>query len=217
MFPHAHLHGADGGHESPRQGGQRRPHGKDDGKHAVDANTHPLRHLAVGRARAHPHAELGVADQQVQRQRGGQACGQNQQAVAGIWQKAEQLNRPRERRRGGRHDGRRPPDGFDHIVRNQDDAKGGKHLTQVVTRIELANEHGLQHRSQGHRDGNAHRNRQQERAAVRMHAGRDIAPGHKQRAVREVERVHDAEHQREARSQQKQHEAIAQAVEGLLQ
>lgn len=33
----------------------------------------------------------------------------------------------------------------------------------------------------------------------------------------EVERVHDAEHQREARSQQKQHEAIAQAVEGLLQ
>ena len=48
------------------------------------------------------------------------------------------------------------------------------------------------------------------------HCRRQIGTDHIERSVRQIDHVHDAEHQRQARSQQKQHEAELKAVKSLF-
>ena len=47
--------------------------------------------------------------------------------------------------------------------------------------------------------------------------GREEGPDHVERAVGEVDHVHDAEHERQARGQQEQHQAELQSIERLLE
>ncbi len=46
--------------------------------------------------------------------------------------------------------------------------------------------------------------------------GGEIGADHVERAVRQIDQVHDAEHQRQSRRQQKQQQAKLQAVQALL-
>ena len=63
-----------------------------------------------------------------------------------------------------------------------------------------------------HRD----RNRDPERAGRLRHARRDVRADHVERAVRQIQHVHDAEHQRQPGRDQEQHQSELQAVEQLL-
>ncbi len=57
---------------------------------------------------------------------------------------------------------------------------------------------------------------QPKRIGGRSHRGNQVSAHHVERAMREVDHVHDAKHERQARGQQEQHQTKLQAVERLL-
>ncbi|MPN32182.1 hypothetical protein SDC9_179658 [bioreactor metagenome] len=158
-----------------------------------------------------------MIDQQIEPQRHRQPDTQQHQPVGGIRQLGQQLHRPGQRSRRRRHDRRRPPDGLDQIVGNQDHAKGGQHLGKVVTAVEPAHHQPLDQRSDQDGGDDRHQHGAQKGAAALMYLGRDVGAGHIERAVRQVHGVHDAEHQGQAGREQEQHQAVAETVEQLLE
>ena len=59
--------------------------------------------------------------------------------------------------------------------------------------------------------------REQKRAGLRRDQCRAIGPDHVERAMREIDDVHDAEDERQSRRQQEQHDAELHAVQKLLE
>ncbi len=112
---------------------------------------------------------------------------------------------------------RAAPDDGDQLVEEQDQAEGGEHLVEVVALVERAQrDHFDQH-------ADHQRAEQAEQHAERVGAGplrgghRQVGADHVERAVRQVDEVHDAEHQRQPGGHQEQHDAELQAVQQLLE
>ncbi|KAG1184585.1 hypothetical protein G6F35_015064 [Rhizopus arrhizus] len=112
---------------------------------------------------------------------------------------------------------RRPPDDAGQLVEEQDEAECGQHLVQMFARIQARQRDAVQQQAQRRHAGNDRGGGQQERAGVAEHGGRDEGAHHVERAVRQVDEIHDAEHQRQAGGQQEQQNAKLQAVQGLHQ
>jgi hypothetical protein len=111
----------------------------------------------------------------------------------------------------------RPPDDFGELVEKQNETEGGEHLVEMVARIERAQRYRLDQNSDQERRKNRQRQRQEEAAGpLRETRGKKRAD-HVERAVRQIDHVHDAEHQRKAGGHQKQRDAQLQAVERLFE
>jgi hypothetical protein len=111
----------------------------------------------------------------------------------------------------------RSPDQARDLVDDQDQRERGEHLRQVVARVQRSQHAHLEKHAddRGRRDGKQHAG--DERAGELHEGGGDERAQHVKRAVREVDHVHDAEHQREAGGEQEQHQPELQAVQRLLE
>ena len=123
--------------------------------------------------------------------------------------RAGQRGRCRQRQVGAEHH-------LDAVVQDQDQREGRKHLRQVVARVERAQQTDLERHAEqaGQRDRAEHA--QHERAGHPDEPGGEERADHVERAVREVDHVHHAEDQGQARGEQEQHQAELQAVQRLL-
>src|SRR5438270_85441 len=83
--------------------------------------------------------------------------------------------------------------------------------------IEPAKARHLEERADDRRGDERERQPEPERAGHLREARHEIRADHVQRAVREVDHIHDAEHQRQAGGEQKQHQPELQAVQRLLE
>jgi hypothetical protein len=110
---------------------------------------------------------------------------------------------------------RRTPDDLHPLVEEQDDAEGGQHLLQVIPLVEVAEDDKLQGQAEQHGGRQRQRQRQQHAAGKLVARHRQVRAQHVLHAVREIDEVHHAEHQRQTARDQKQQDAELQAVEEL--
>ncbi len=86
----------------------------------------------------------------------------------------------------------------------------------MIAAIEMPKRDEFQHDAEQQRGAERERRAEQEIAGP-GHEGRgEIGAHHVERAVRQVDEIHDAEHQRQAGRQQEQQEPELQAVEDLF-
>src|SRR3546814_157322 len=93
---------------------------------------------------------------------------------------------------------------------------GRQHLVEVVARVEPADDEDLDQRAGGGGGQEAAAEAEPEGAGLPRDPGAEEGAGHVERAVRQVDEAHDAEHQREAGGHEEQHDAELHAVEKLL-
>ena len=110
---------------------------------------------------------------------------------------------------------RRSPNDFYTLIQEQDDAKGRDHLFEVVAVIEMPEHRELEQQPEGERGRQREDQREQEVAGQSVEHYREVGAQHVLDAVREVDEVHHAEHQRETRRDQEQQDAELKPVENL--
>ena len=121
-----------------------------------------------------------------------------------------QPGRQRQRKAG------RAPDQPHRVVEEQDQPEGRQHLVEMVAAVEMPERHEFQHDAEQQR-GAERQQRCRARNSGPGHEGRrEIGAHHVERAVREIDEVHDAEHQRQPCRQQEQQQAELQAVQRLF-
>jgi hypothetical protein len=100
-------------------------------------------------------------------------------------------------------------------VKNESERR--QHLIEVIARVEFPH-HDIFDDHAGERRGReAGGNGQKERAGeFRRRRGR-VGADHVERAMREIDDAHDAEHERQSRRQQEQHDAELHAVQSLFE
>ena len=106
---------------------------------------------------------------------------------------------------------------FTTSLKNRISPKVAKHLIEVLAPVERAQRGHLQERPE--QRGRRHREQQPEHEAVQpgREGGGQIGAHHVERAVGEVDQVHDAEHQGQPGGDQEQHDAELQPVQRLDQ
>ena len=177
-----------------------------------------MRHLAVRRAGAHQRAEPRLLHQQVQQQRQQQAHAEDQQPVGRVVQPGQQLA-PGRPAPAGADSGRSLPNTiFTPSFRIRISAKVASTCDRWSRMYSERSSADLQQPCRTapvstHRAEHA----QHERAGQRHQPGGEERADHVQRAVRQVDHVHDAEDQRQPGRQQEQHQPELQPVEQLLE
>ena len=174
-------------------------------------------HLAVRLARPDAHAQPGAGDQQEQADRDKQPRHDDRQPIDRIGRDAGQGDRARKQRRHVQEQGRRAEDPARRLGKNQDQREGRQHLVQVIARIKPADHHHLDDRARRRRRRQRRRQPQPERPRRRRDRRAGERAHHVERAVRQVDKPHDAEDQRQAGRHQEQHDPILQAVQRLLE
>ncbi len=108
--------------------------------------------------------------------------------------------------------------GAHHVVagcdRHEDEADREQDLIQMGAVIQMAIEQPLQHEANGGADQKRKRQAGQERHAVPVDEDRtDVAARHRERAMREVDEIHQPKRHREPARQHEQQHAVGHAVE----
>ncbi len=119
---------------------------------------------------------------------------------------------------GHRHaERRRTPDEFHRLIEKDDDAEGRQHLIEMAAVVEMPEDQHLQQQSERQRCRQRQRQPQQKAAGHRGKGRRQIGADHVLDAMGEVDKVHHAEHQRQAGGDQEQDQSKLQSVEDLDQ
>ena len=200
----------------PGEAGKRGAEAEHDGVEQADVDAQRRHHGAVAGAGPDQHAQAGARDHEPQQHRDREADPDDHQPVERIAQVAGDLHMARQVVRDGAVDRCSAPQDRDQFVEEQDQAEGGEHLVEVVPLVERAQGNQLHHDPHHQRAGEAKRNRQRERSGGLVEPGRQVGADHVERAVGEVDEVHDAEHQRQAGGQQEQHDPELEPVERLF-
>ena len=87
----------------------------------------------------------------------------------------------------------------------------------MVAPVELAEQRQFEQQAEDGGGGDTDAQPEPERIGSLRRGGDEVGADHVQRAMRQVDAVHDAEDERQPGGKQEQHEAELQAVEGLLQ
>jgi hypothetical protein len=130
---------------------------------------------------------------------------------------------PNKGHRGGQrvrqfHENRRgAPDHARQLVGEQHQAEGGEHVVQVIAPVQREQADPVDHRAQHEHPAKPRQHGERKGAAGVPRRGGKVRAEHVQRAVRQVDEAHDAEHQRQAGGHQEQQHAELQAVERLDQ
>ena len=101
------------------------------------------------------------------------------------------------------------------MIEEENDAEGRDDVIEVVAVIELPEHHEFEQQPEGERGGEREHERRQKVAGEGVEGHREIGAQHVLDAVRQVDEVHHAEHQREAGRDQEQQDAELQPVEDL--
>ncbi len=214
---HAHLHGQQRPEHAARDGAERSAQREDAGEQPAHIGAHGHRHLAVGGAGTHLHADARARDQHIEQQRHRQADADDEQPVGRVGEARQQFHRAGQRGRRIERHRLRAPDHAHGLVGHQQDREGAQHLREMVSPVEPPQHRHLQQHADRRRGERAAREADPERARRRGDGRDQVGAHHVERAVRQVDHVHDAEHQREAGGQQEQHQPELQAVERLLE
>ena len=210
--------------DEPRERGEPDPDREDHPIQEADRDAERLHHLAIGCAGADAHAEAGLRHHRPQRERHDAAHGRDEQAVDGVGHHVGQ------REAAGQPRGHRDAV---HLVADEDAAQflehedepvRHQHLLQVLTLVEIAEEHPLEQVAERHRERHADQQRREEAAThgqaqptidQRREGIGEIGAQHVEAAVREIDHAHDPEDQREAGRDEEQQQAVLHGVEAL--
>ena len=110
----------------------------------------------------------------------------------------------------------RPPDEAHQLVEEQDEPEGAEHVVEMVAAVEPPHGYHLDGHARDQRGRQGQHDADEERAGQRREGGGEVGAQHVERAVRQVDEVHDAEDQRQAGREQEQQQAELQSVEELL-
>jgi len=125
-------------------------------------------------------------------------------------------NRAAEPIRHVHEEGPRSPEDAGQLVEEENQPEGGQHLIQVISVVEPPQCHQLdRHADQGRRR-QGRQQAEQEGTCQPGHAGRHERPNHVERAVRQIDQVHDAENQGQPGRQEEQHDTQLKPVQDLL-
>ena len=89
-------------------------------------------------------------------------------------------------------------------------------MIEMIAAIKMPQRHELQHDAQQQRRAERQDNSKNEIPGPRHEGRGKIGPHHVERTMRQIDEVHDAEHQRQPRRQQKQQQAELQSVQELF-
>jgi hypothetical protein len=89
-------------------------------------------------------------------------------------------------------------------------------MIEMVAPVEPPHCDHLDRHADQQRGGDRQHGTEQEAAGQRREGRGEIGPDHVERAVREIDQIHDAEDQGQSRGQQEQQHADLQSVEALL-
>ncbi len=164
-----------------------------------DIDAERRHHGAVGSAGADEHADARSHHQQIEKQRDQKPHRDNGQPIGRIRNAGQHLDLTGKKVRDLRIKRGRAPDHAHDLVEEQDQAEGRQHLIEMVALVQRAKDHDL--------DDNADRRRAEERGGDRKKVGmgrierrrRDERADHIERAVGEIDEIHHAEDQRQAR------------------
>ena len=119
-----------------------------------------------------------------------------------------------QRRRQFDEDPRRSHDVIDRRHRHEDEADREQHLVEMASRVEVAIQRALQHHAdQGAGDKGQRQRREERPAGIVDQHGADIAAGHREGAMGEIDEVHQPERHREPAGEHEQQHAVGDAVE----
>ena len=211
---HARLHREDRPGHHPGQRRQAGTQAENQGVEQADVHAQGRHHRRMGGAGADQHAHPGAVDQPVEEGRHRQPDRDHRQPVGRVVEAGQRYRavQPGRRLRVQRADA---PDHAHRLVEKQHQAKGGQHLVEVVALVQAgqrnavdghAQHHGAQHRAQ---------RAEQEGPRGRRDGGGQKGPHHVERAMRQVDKIHDAEDQRQPGCQQEQQHPELQPVEHL--
>jgi hypothetical protein len=146
---HPDLHRQQGPQQGPGHGAQRGPQAEDRGEERRDPDSHHQDHLAVGGARPHPHARASLGNQQVEQDRREDADPDDQQAIGGVGEARQQLQRARQGGRQAQEERLGPEDQAHHLVADEDQGKGGQDLAEVVAAVQDTEDRHLERHPDG--------------------------------------------------------------------
>ena len=89
-------------------------------------------------------------------------------------------------------------------------------MVEVITPIEPAQRHHLDRHADHERGDEGEQRPGEEAAGQRREGGGEIGADHVERAVRQVDEIHDPEHQRQPGRKQEQQQPELQAVQALF-
>ena len=115
----------------------------------------------------------------------------------------------------GRLKRRGAPQDLHALVQEQDDAEGRDHLVEMVAVVEMAEDREFEQQPEHQRGAEREHEREEEIAGEGVEHHGEIGAEHVLDAVREIDEVHHAEHQREAGRDEEQQHAELQPVQRL--
>ncbi len=101
------------------------------------------------------------------------------------------------------------------MIQEQDNAEGRDHLVEMIAVIEMAEHREFQQQSECERGGESEDQCKEKVASESVEHHRQIGAEHVLDAMREIDEVHHAEHERQARRDQEQQHAELKAIQGL--
>ena len=111
---------------------------------------------------------------------------------------------------------RRSPDQSHRVVEKQDQAERRQHVIEMVAAIKMPQRDQFQHDAE-QQSGAEREHHADDEITGPGHEGRgEVGAHHVERTVRQIDEIHDAEHQRQSRRQQKQQQAELQSVQELF-
>ena len=216
IIAHAGLNRQNRTSHEAGQTGERSPQTENQRVEQTDIDAQHGHHARVAGACADQHSHPRMMDNDIERGCYGEADGDDQKPIRRI-RHSEDHHGPSEPVRRTHIERLRSPDDPDELIEHQNQAKRRQHLVEVIAIIKRAqrgslddgaNEEGAKHSCQAGDD---------ERPRAHEHCRPDIRPQHVERRVREVDEIHDAQHQREAGTEQEQEDPVLQAVERLCE
>jgi hypothetical protein len=113
--------------------------------------------------------------------------------------------------------GRASPEHGHELVEEENQAEGGEHLIEVIALVERAQRDDLGDDADGERGREREDDGEREAARLGEEGGGEVRAHHVERAVGQVDEVHDPEDQRQPRRHEEEHHAELQAVQRLLE
>ena len=101
------------------------------------------------------------------------------------------------------------------MIEEQNDAERRDHLIEVVAVVEVAEDQKLEQQAEAERGEQRQHQRREEIADQAVEGHGEVGAEHVLDAVRQIDEVHHAEHQRQAGRDQEQQNAELDAVEDL--
>ena len=199
----------------PAKPGQHRAESEHDHEQAADVDAERRHHRCIGRAGAHQHADPGVADKKIQHQRDAEARHDDDDPPHRIEQARHQHDRAGKHFRDRQRQRRGAPDEFDGLIEENDHAERRDDLIEMVAVVEMAENREFQRQPENKRGHERQHQRGEKAAGQRVEHHGEIGAQHVLDAMRKVDEVHHAEHERQPGRDQKQQHAELKAVERL--